>query len=86
MRTLVSLLQWRTLAGAFNPEAPFAVVPGSIRLSSGSGEIARAGRPEKESGVASGPILEVATPPARALSHRARRGETRRSRSEQILA
>src|SRR5579871_1427049 len=33
MRTFVSLLDWRTLAGAFNPEAPVAVVPGSIRLS-----------------------------------------------------
>src|SRR3984957_33673 len=31
MRTFVSLLDWRTLAGAFNPEAPVAVVPGSIR-------------------------------------------------------
>jgi len=60
MRTFVSLLYWRTLAGAFNHEAPVANVPGSIRLSSFcSGEIARADRSEMEDGVASGPILEV---------------------------
>src|ERR1700679_1728501 len=31
MRTLVPLLHWRTLAVAFGPEAPDAVVPDSIR-------------------------------------------------------
>ncbi|MGO9684777.1 MAG: hypothetical protein ACLPTZ_19730 [Beijerinckiaceae bacterium] len=30
MRTLVSLLHWRTLAEAFRHEAPVARVPGSI--------------------------------------------------------
>src|SRR5580658_4617245 len=45
MRTLVSLLKWRTFAGAFNDEAPVASFPVRIRLSVGCGREARAGPP-----------------------------------------
>src|SRR5471030_148447 len=76
MRTLVSLLQWRTFAGAFMAEAPVASFPVRMRLSVGCGREARAGPPQSRGKRRFKPDIGNATPPRKAFFPRARCGET----------
>src|SRR5580698_5469441 len=76
MRTLVSLLQWRTLAGAFRDEAPVASFPVRFRLSFGCGREARAGPPRYVGKRRFRPDIGNATPPRKGFLARRRCGET----------
>src|ERR1700722_18033766 len=76
MRTLVSLLHWRTLAGAFRDEAPVASFPVRFRLSFGCGREARAGPPPKRGKRRFRPDIGNATPPRKGFFSLRGRGET----------
>src|SRR5580700_345062 len=76
MRTLVSLLHWRTLAGAFRDEAPVASFPVRIRLSFGCGREARAGPPRKRGKRRFRPDIGNATPPRKGFFRLRGRGQT----------
>src|ERR1700761_5504029 len=77
MRTLVSLLHWRTLAGAFKHEAPVASFPVRIRLSFGCGREARAGRLNHEDSAASRPDIGGGWQGRKGFFRRPSRGERR---------
>src|SRR5580692_1177823 len=76
MRTLVSLLQWRTFAGAFKHEAPVASFPVRIRLSVGCGREARAGPPRVRGMRRFRCDIGNARPPRKGFFPRRRRGQT----------
>src|SRR5580700_9081282 len=76
MRTLVSLLHWRTFAGAFKDEAPVASFPVRIRLSVGCGREARAGPPRVRGKRRFTPDIGNATPPCKGFFLMAGRGQT----------
>jgi hypothetical protein len=76
MRTLVSLLHWRTLAGAFKHEAPVASFPVRIRLSFWVRARSPREAPQQKGKRRFRPDIGNATSPRKGFFLRRRRGET----------
>src|ERR1700722_12443974 len=76
MRTLVSLLHWRTLAGAFKHEAPVASFPVRIRLSFWLRARGPREAPQQMGKRRFRPDIGNATSPRKGFFLRRRRGET----------